>query len=119
MNPKSSVEALTKLLKVSQPQDARLSPKWASKLAKMLSETCSATGKLHGVKTDVKEAPPHVALATHECNIVMPELLSRRAGKTEIVRQIEELMPKVAEETREGAYWAFTRYTVVAQKAAN
>lgn len=62
--------------------------------------------------------PPHLELATHECNLLLPELVvrkARREGSAEAAL-LAELSQEVAAEMREGAFWAFTRYTVIGRK---
>ena len=111
-SPGSDISALTELMKMSQPQDARLSPQWVPKLSALFE----AAG-LEAVESHViKDAPPHIALATHECNLVIHELVARRSGNSVLLAKVRELMPKLEAETRDGAYWAFTRYTVVGKK---
>ncbi|KAI1203573.1 S-adenosyl-L-methionine-dependent methyltransferase [Nemania serpens] len=101
--PGNSTEALDRLLTVSQGQDSRLKPSWVPQLPGLFS----TVGKLRDVQADVKNAPGHLAMAMHECNIAIHELLCRTTRNKE-----------VAEETRAGACWAFTRWTVIGRKPA-
>ncbi|PHH91882.1 hypothetical protein CDD83_9903 [Cordyceps sp. RAO-2017] len=45
---------------------------------------------------------------------MLHELLARRDG--DLARALRDLLPRAAEETRHGAYWAFTRHTFVSRK---
>ncbi len=76
----------------------------------------SAAG-LEAVEADMRNAPPHLALAMHECNLTIHEQLVARQSRNQAVLQaVRDLMPQVVAETRQGACWAFTRWTVVGQK---
>ncbi|KAI0016502.1 S-adenosyl-L-methionine-dependent methyltransferase [Xylariomycetidae sp. FL0641] len=105
------IEALSQLLQVTQSQDARLTPTWVPGLPGAFR----AAG-LRGVVEDVRDPAPDLALAMHECNLVIHELLARQIRNQEVAGRVQQLIPQVAEETREGAYWIFTRWTVVGRK---
>ncbi|CAH0026872.1 unnamed protein product [Clonostachys rhizophaga] len=107
----NSISALKQLMQLSQPQDQRLSPTWVPQLPKLFGEA-----GLVVVETDVKEAAPAMALQMHECALMIHELVARKSDNARVAQQLQELMPKVAEETRAGACWAFTRWTVVGRK---
>ena len=112
MNPENEVPALTKLLALSQGQDSRLKPTWVPGLAGLFE----TRGRLEAVEADVRDMPHHLALFNHECNLLVHELITRTTQNQEVKEGLEALMPLVAEETRKGAYWAFTRYTVIGRK---
>lgn len=109
--PENSVSALTGLMKLSQPHDARLSPTWVSRLPQLF-----ATAGLEVEQNDVRDAPPALELAMHECNLAVHDLLARSSKNIEWARRVKELMPSVLEETQQGAYWAFKRSVVVGRK---
>ncbi|MCJ1457452.1 hypothetical protein MMC28_007820 [Mycoblastus sanguinarius] len=109
--PENKVEALRQLLKLSQGQDTRLNPTWVSNLA-----TFFIAGGLGNVQSDVRDAPPRLALAMHECNLLIHELIARKTQNEGVTRGLTSLMPEVAKETREGSCWAFTRWIVVGRK---
>ncbi|KAF2692028.1 hypothetical protein K458DRAFT_286569 [Lentithecium fluviatile CBS 122367] len=110
-DPKNKVDTFMDLLKVSQGQDERLAPAWISKLP----ETFERSG-LVNVEADVEDAPPHPALAMHECNLVIHGLVARQTQDTGVAEAIAQLMPEVERETRDGSCWAFTRWTVIGKK---
>ncbi|KAH9893813.1 S-adenosyl-L-methionine-dependent methyltransferase [Xylariomycetidae sp. FL2044] len=112
-HPENKQECLTQLLKVSQPRDARLSPTWVAQLSGLFS----ASG-LSVMQVDKRDASGYLALAMHECNLMLHELLARSLANQTMGDQLRELLPKVAEETRNGACWAFTRVTILGQKPA-
>lgn len=112
--PGNNTEALERLLTVSQAQDSRLKPTWVPQLPNLFS----TVGQLCDVQADVRDAPGHLAIAMHECNITIHELLSRTSRNKEVATQLERLLTQVAEETRAGACWAFTRWTVIGKKSA-
>lgn len=109
----SKTTALEKLFATLQSQDTRLKPTWASSLAGGLS----AAG-LEAVESDVQDMPPHLELATAECNMLLPDLIMRKAKRENSAQAtlLGELLQEVAAETREGAFWAFTRCTVIGRK---
>ncbi len=72
---------------------------------------------MEDVESDAREAPPYLALAMHECNLPIHDLVARQANNQELLTHLGELMPQVVQETREGVCWAFTRWTVVGRKA--
>lgn len=100
------------LLKVSQPQDDRLSARWVPSLP----DAFESAG-LQVLATDIKDAPRHLAWSSHQCNLVIHELLPRMTKNEEVARKLEEIMPSVCLETKMGSYWEFTRHTVVGRKA--
>ncbi|KAH7400550.1 S-adenosyl-L-methionine-dependent methyltransferase [Phaeosphaeria sp. MPI-PUGE-AT-0046c] len=108
----NKVEALTGLLALSQGQDARLKPTWVPGLAGLFE-----LAGLEQVQSDVRDAPPHLALAMHECSLTIHELIARQTGKPEIAQTLSKMMPEVGLETRHGACWAFTRWTTIGRKA--
>lgn len=103
--------ALRSLLTLSQPQDDRLRPTWVPQLPKLYR----AAG-LAAVEEDVRDAPSHLALAMHECNLPIHELVARKSKNKAMIEAVQDLMPQVKAETRQGACWAFTRWTVVGWK---
>lgn len=66
--------------------------------------------------SDVREAPPYMAFLMHECGLMIHELVARQTGDQTAGKTIQSLMPEVVAETKRGAWWAFTRWTVVATK---
>ncbi|QKX57692.1 uncharacterized protein TRUGW13939_04810 [Talaromyces rugulosus] len=106
-----TVTALRSLLTLSQPQDDRLRPTWVPQLPKLYR----AAG-LAAVEEDVRDAPSHLALAMHECNLPIHELVARKSKNKAVIEAVQDLMPQVKAETRQGACWAFTRWIVVGWK---
>lgn len=103
--------ALRQLLQISQPRDARLSPKWVSRLPDHFTDA-----GLVECDRDVREMTPAMAYLMHECGLVIHELLARQSGNGELTRAVGEVLPKAVEETKAGAWWAFTRWTIVGRK---
>lgn len=106
--------ALKQLLQLSQKQDSRLKPTWVPKLPAQFLEA-----GLKDIKSDVRDSPPHLALAIHECNLTIHELLARKFQNTGLIAELQKLMPEVLKETRNGCYYAFTRWTVIGTKPNN
>jgi len=111
MHPGSKTDAQRQLMTVSQRQDPRLKPTWISNLPDIF-----AKGGFEEVQSDVKEALPHLALAMHECNLVIHELVVKQTQNESVAKELKRLLPEVAKETREGACWAFTRWVVIGKK---
>ena len=66
--------------------------------------------------SDVREAPPFLALAKHECNLLIHELIARKTLNADVARELKELMGEFVQETRAGSCFAFTRWSVVGRK---
>lgn len=101
------------MLKLSQGRDSRLKPTWVPNLPAFYLET-----GLVEVESDVKDSPPHLALASHECNLVMHDMFIRNMQNKDEAQSLKELLTDVAQETRAGSFWAFTRWTVIGRKPA-
>ena len=110
-SPSNSTEALRKLIRLSESHDERLRPRWVPSLASKLT----AVG-YEGVREDIRDAPPHLALALHDCNIMIHETFARKFNNQERAQVLRELIPQVEQATKHGACLAFTRYTVVGRK---
>ncbi|GMF73799.1 unnamed protein product [Aspergillus oryzae] len=103
--------ALEGLFQALQGQDDRLSPTYVPSL----SSRFEAAG-FENVKSEAKEAPPHLALVLHECNLLITDILPRKMKNEKVKEFVKEIMPRVESETREGSCWAFTRWSVVGRK---
>ncbi|KAB8258652.1 S-adenosyl-L-methionine-dependent methyltransferase [Aspergillus pseudonomiae] len=110
-NPNNQSDALETLFKLNQGQDKRLSPTYVPSFASRFE----AAG-FENVKSEARDAPPHLALALHECNMLINEILPRKAKNATVLKMVQELMPRFEMETREGSCWAFTRWSVVGRK---
>lgn len=111
VEPNIQTPALVQLMQLSQPQDPRLSPKWVQRLPELF-----AAAGLSVVDSDKREAAPAMALSMHQCALQIHQLLAQTTKNTEVTQALEQLLPQVHEETRQGACWAFTRWTVVGKK---
>lgn len=111
MHPECKTDALIRLLQAVQPQDSRLSPTWARQLPKLFVEA-----GLADTESDVREMPAPLAYFSHECNLTIHEILIRQSQNEELGKVVSELLPEVTAETKKGAWWAFTRYTVIGRK---
>ncbi|KAI9038105.1 UMTA methyltransferase family protein, partial [Aspergillus affinis] len=90
-SPHNKADALDKILKLSQGDDARLRPTWVPNLP-----TLFRNQGLQDIEVDVKEAPPHVLVSMHECGLLIPELLIRKniyttAVKDQMMGPLEEV----------------------------
>ncbi|KAE8138749.1 hypothetical protein BDV38DRAFT_291811 [Aspergillus pseudotamarii] len=110
-DPENKIGALTELIQIGQGQDGRLRPTWVPKLPRYFQEI-----GMEGVESDVKEPPPHLAFAKHECNLIIHELISRKTQNAAVGEKLNHIIPAVARETQQGSYWAFTRWTVIGRK---
>ncbi|KAL3448774.1 hypothetical protein BJX65DRAFT_306779 [Aspergillus insuetus] len=99
------------LFSLSASQDPRLVPAWPSQL----DEYFRAVGLNDVLVHRVAEAPPHLEFAMHQCNLLMYEMFASRAPGPR-AKEIRDWVPRVAEETRRGAMFAFERVSVVGCK---
>jgi hypothetical protein len=114
ISPDVKVDAQVQLMHRFQTNDARLRSAWASRLPSLFTQS-----RFTNVKCDVKEAPPHLGLALHECGMLATETLARNkaGGNPQMEQLLRQMLAEAAEETRRGSFLAFTRFTVVGQKA--
>ncbi|KAI0812859.1 S-adenosyl-L-methionine-dependent methyltransferase [Xylaria sp. FL0064] len=113
--PGNKIEAVTRLLEISKNLDSRLKPTWVPKLAEL-----AGSAGLRDIQIDKRDAthtPPYLSFAMYESNLAFLELLVRTTQNAAFAKELDELMPKVCEESKKGACWDFDRWTVVAQKA--
>ncbi|KAG8166174.1 hypothetical protein KVR01_004726 [Diaporthe batatas] len=108
----SKTDSLRRLLELSQSQDSRLAPTWVPNMPKLFVDA-----GLKNTISDVRDAPPYMAFLMHECGLMIHELVARQTGNQEVAKALQSLMAEVVEETKRGAWWAFTRWTVLATKS--
>ncbi|KAL4967687.1 class I SAM-dependent methyltransferase [Aspergillus stella-maris] len=112
-NTKTSASTAFWHVAVSQrPGGSTLTPTWP----KRLEEICAQAG-LCDVQRDVRDAPGYMAVASHECNLVISEMIAKKTSNQLWAEEIERLLPEVEREIRDGVFWAWTRWTVVARLA--
>ncbi|KAI9039286.1 S-adenosyl-L-methionine-dependent methyltransferase [Aspergillus affinis] len=105
----TTATALERLFRLSEGHDPRLQPRWVPQLSSKLS----AAGYL-AIRSDIRDAPGDLALALHDCNLIINASFARRFAVTEPLAQpLAQLMLEAERETLDGACWAFTRYTIV------
>ncbi|KAI0107713.1 S-adenosyl-L-methionine-dependent methyltransferase [Nemania sp. FL0031] len=112
IHPTAKTDALDRLFRGTQTRDSRLTSTWVPQLGTQFSTTAG----LCNVLVDKRDAHGHLAMAMHECNLMVPELLCRTTSDAEAADRLAHLLAEAAEETRRGAYWALTRWTVVGRK---
>ena len=100
-------------MRLGRGADDRTTPHWVPEIPYFFQQA-----KLEEVESDLKDAPPYMAVAKHECNLIVPEMLSRTTQNSVLSEKFSRLIPEAVKETQEGAYWAFTRLTVVGRKAS-
>ncbi|OJJ69856.1 hypothetical protein ASPBRDRAFT_678263 [Aspergillus brasiliensis CBS 101740] len=113
IHPDCKDDAHKELMRLGRAMDDRTTPHWVSDIPHYFQHA-----GLQDVQTDVKEAPPYMAVAKHECNLVVPEMIAHTTQNSAQSERISQLIPEVVEETHGGAYWAFTRLTVVGRKGS-
>ncbi|GAW19723.1 hypothetical protein ANO14919_092120 [Xylariales sp. No.14919] len=104
-------EGLVELMKLRDISDARLVPTWIPKLPEWFK-----AGGLCEVEYDVPKERPDLEFAMHECNLGLSGMITHNIGNKEAEHRVSGLMPKICRATRDGAYFAFTRWTVVGRK---
>ncbi|KAI1170960.1 S-adenosyl-L-methionine-dependent methyltransferase [Nemania sp. FL0916] len=112
--PDNKVEAVTKMFYLSQRLDSRLKPTWVPRLGELAESAGMSDVKMD--KRDTTHTPPYLSYAMYESNLAFLELLARTTRNEAFAKELEELMPAVAKESRDGACWDFTRYTMIAKK---
>ncbi|KAJ8117548.1 hypothetical protein ONZ43_g4185 [Nemania bipapillata] len=71
------------LLQATLSQDRRLAPTWVPRLPDLFS-----VSGLVAVEHEAREALPHLAMALHECNMSLHELIARQVGNTEFLVRV-------------------------------
>ncbi|GLA62842.1 hypothetical protein AtubIFM55763_004955 [Aspergillus tubingensis] len=112
-SPGCKDDALKELMRLCRGADDRTTPHWVPEIPYFFQQA-----KLEEVESDLKDAPPYMAVAKHECNLIVPEMLARTTQNSVLSEKFSRLIPEAVKETQEGAYWAFTRLTVVGRKAS-
>lgn len=109
--PSVSDSSMKQLFDMTASQDPRLIPAWPDQLPGIFASEGLTNIKAHRVK-----AAPHLEYAMHHCNLMMYDMIAQRAGDGAKAREIMDLVPKAAAESRRGAVFAFPRITVVGRK---
>lgn len=110
-NPSVADTSMQALFNMTASQDPRLIPAWPDQLPDIFAAEGLTHVKAHRVK-----AAPHLEYAMHHCNLMMYDMIAQRAGDGTKAKEIRELVPKAAAESRKGAVFAFPRITVVGRK---
>jgi hypothetical protein len=100
-------------MKLSQPQEQRLSPAWVPRLPNNFTETGLTVSD-----SDVREAYPALALAYYECALQIHVMMAEMTKNNEVARRLKEIILQVQEDTRKVAHFSFTWWTVVGQEPA-
>ncbi|KAJ8127035.1 hypothetical protein O1611_g6602 [Lasiodiplodia mahajangana] len=109
--PLTKVNAWARLMVLSRVFET---PNLAPKMTRLLESV-----ELFDVVREAKDAPTHIVFAMHERKLLLKEMIARTMvimGEA-ITSVLEELVPEVLEEIRNGARLDFTRVTVVSKKA--
>lgn len=109
--PGNKTDALSHLMSLGQPRDVRYKPTWTARLPEIFHES-----GLTFVDCDVKDPSPEMIMPLHESNLVIHELLARKAQNSEWTEKIKKILPKVLHEARAGAAWDFTLVIVIGRK---
>lgn len=104
-------DALQQLFRLTAAQDSRLVPKWPSQLPGLFSDQGLAQVEAHRI-----DASPHQEFAMHECNLLIYDMIAHRGATSAQAKEISNLVPKAARESKGGAMFAFSRLTVVGRK---
>lgn len=109
--PDNEVSALQSLYELESSQDARFRPNWVARLPDLFQ----AAG-LQNVQKDVRDPPGYLAFEMHETMLLLHELVVRSTGNKEIAKAVDSLFDRALSEGKNGACWAFTRWTTVGRK---
>ncbi|KAL4745361.1 hypothetical protein BDW72DRAFT_208260 [Aspergillus terricola var. indicus] len=107
----TTLTATTALAALWQEQVGGITPTWPSELLGILR-----SAGLDDVLCDARDAPPFLGSAMHQCNLAVPGYIASKAGNKAWAEKIKNLMPDVERETKEGVFFAFTRYVAVGRK---
>ncbi|KAK7740629.1 hypothetical protein SLS62_011070 [Diatrype stigma] len=110
-DPNATTEGLNSLFKLMSVQDPRFKPTWLRKLPQLLTES-----GFTDVETDTRDDSPHFEFMFHECGLLIYELIARKTKNEEMAKKVEELLPRAAEETRNGCYLTSVRWIVIGRK---
>lgn len=113
--PDNKFEAVTRLYRLTQGLDSRLKPSWVPKIAELAESAGLCIVQVD--KRDTTSTPAYLAYAMFESSINAIEQMARTNGNAIFAKELRELIPEVVEESRKGARWDFTRWTVVAKKS--
>lgn len=100
--PENDANGLSDLMKISQRQDARLRPTWVPKLPALFADC-----KLEGVEHDVRDAPPYLALAMHECNLPIHGLIAQKTGNEVVAEELGRTHAKNCKRNKNGLVLGF------------
>ncbi|PLB50769.1 S-adenosyl-L-methionine-dependent methyltransferase [Aspergillus steynii IBT 23096] len=110
-NPSLPSEHMNQLFSMTASQDPRLVPAWPDQLPDIFAREGLQKITAHRVS-----AAPHLEYAMHHCNLMMYDMIAQRAGNGAKAKEIMDLVPKAAAESRRGAVFAFPRITVVGRR---
>ncbi|KAI1199431.1 UMTA methyltransferase family protein [Nemania serpens] len=99
--PENSTEKITILMRLLESQSMRLKPDWVPDLPAIFSES---------------DTPPHLAYTMHKNGLIMHELIARKTQNEEMANQLKQLLLLAISETKQGAYIATDRYTIIGKK---
>ncbi|KAI1075742.1 S-adenosyl-L-methionine-dependent methyltransferase [Whalleya microplaca] len=97
-SPDTNADYLRKLYDLTQSLEGLANPTWVPRLPGVFEEH-----GLQAIESDVREAPHDLALAMHECNLPIHELIAQQTRNKELAQRLEQLMPEVCRQTREGS----------------
>lgn len=81
-------------MRLGRATDERTTPHWVPEIPYFFQQA-----NLQEVQSDVREAPPYMAVAKHECNLIVPEMLARTTQNPAVGEKFSRLLPEAVEET--------------------
>jgi hypothetical protein len=109
--PETNTESLTELYGLMPSQDPRMKPTWV----KDLPNRFASVGFVD-IETDRQDFSPLWAFLMHEAGLMIHEIMYRKTKNEKMQQKLGELIPRVADETKSGAYATSIRLTVVGRK---
>ncbi|OOF97498.1 hypothetical protein ASPCADRAFT_514453 [Aspergillus carbonarius ITEM 5010] len=107
----SSTTALEKIVGITRAADPRLVAHWIPELPTLFQKT-----GFTAIQADTRDAPGYMGYTLHECVLMVYGMIVQNTRVDDVARRLREAFPDALKETHEGAYHAWTRWTVVGRK---
>jgi hypothetical protein len=111
VNRESSTSALEEIVRITRSADPRLIPHWIPELPKLFERS-----GLKDIKADARDAPGYMGYTLHECVLMVHDMIAQNTKNEEVAKGLKVTFSEALKETYEGAFHAWTRWTVIGRK---
>ncbi|PYI11097.1 S-adenosyl-L-methionine-dependent methyltransferase [Aspergillus sclerotiicarbonarius CBS 121057] len=111
VNQESSTAALEKIVEITRSADRRLIPHWIPELPTLFEKT-----GFKDIKSDTRDASGYMGYTFHECVLMVHGMIVQNSRNDEVAQRLRIAFPEALKETYQGAYHAWTRWTVIGRK---